>query len=177
MVDDGKLPWPKPPFGIILNDDRTMRIDESIRELMARVFATRAAGEAKAVVRALLAEHGHDRTIRGVDAILGQALYMGELRFGKRVNHAPVRRRRADRRQAHLGRGAGDAHPAGRDASSDRLLARLGVLHCAHCGARMVAGGAWVSYTTASGEVKRTRYAFYKCGDVQRVRRAVVDRR
>ena len=54
--------------------------------------------------------------------------------------------------------------PSGRTAKSERLLARLGVLRCASCGGRMVAGGAWVKYTAASGDVRRTRYAFYKCG-------------
>lgn len=167
MVEAGQLPWPKPPLGILLNDDRTLTIDENMRELMALVFATRAAGESKQAIKRLLAEHGHHVTIRGVEAILGQALYMGELRFGERVNRAPfgdvepiVDKRTWEAVQKMR-------TPRGRTTSSDRLLARLGVLHCAACGSRMVAGGAWVSYTTASGEIKRTRYAFYKCGMFQ----------
>ena len=111
IVQAGQLPWPKPPLGILLNDDRTLTIDENMRELMALVFATRAAGESKQAIKRLLAEHGHRVTIRGVEAILGQALYMGELHFGERVNRHPVRRRRADRRQAHVGGRAEDAHP------------------------------------------------------------------
>src|SRR5262249_6008955 len=44
--------------------------------------------------------------------------------------------------------------PRGRRAQSERLLARLGVLRCATCGARMVVGN-----TRQRGK----QYAFYRC--------------
>ena len=160
-----------PPLGMFLDADRHIYIDEDMRELMSLVFAARVAGESKRAIKRLLAEHGHDVTIRGVEAILGQALYMGELRSGKlpngeprRVNRDPFRgvepivdRRTFERVQAMK-------TPSGRVAPSERLLARLGVLRCACCGSKMSAGGQWATYVTASGETRRTRYAFYKCG-------------
>jgi DNA invertase Pin-like site-specific DNA recombinase len=162
-VAEGKMIWPKPPLGILLNDDRTMRIDESLRAVIRDAFELRAEGASKQAVRDLLARHGQLRTIRGVDAMLGQALYMGELRFGKLVNPRPfgdvepiVDRLTWDKVQAMR-------TTSGRAAKSELLLARQGVLRCDGCGCKMVAGGAWTSWTNSDGQAKRTRYAFYKC--------------
>jgi DNA invertase Pin-like site-specific DNA recombinase len=164
LVREGKLPWPKPPRGMYLDGERRVHIDEDERETFAEVFAMRAAGESKQAVRRYLAEQGHHVTIRGVEAILGQPLYMGELRFGKRVNRHPfgdvepiTDRRTWDAVQAMK-------TPGGRQAPSDRLLARLGVLRCAGCGSKMVAGASHVAWTNKDGETRNTRYAFYKCG-------------
>ena len=89
-------------------------------------------------------------------------LYLGEIRHGKTVNLDPGFAAIIDRKLWDAVQRV--RVPSGRNAKSERLLARLGVLRCASCGRRMVAGGAWATYTTAGGEVRRTRYAFYKCG-------------
>ena len=70
----------------------------------------------------------------------------------------------ADRAARDVGAVQAMRVPSGRTAKSELLLSRQGVLKCASCGGRMVAGGAWATYTTAAGETRRTRYAFYKCG-------------
>jgi hypothetical protein len=76
-------------------------------------------------------------------------MYLGELRFGELVNTAShpaivdadtwarVQRMRS---------------PRGRRPKSERLLARLGVLRCATCGARMVTGSA-----------NHGKYLLYRC--------------
>jgi len=80
--------------------------------------------------------------------LLDTRMLLGELRFGDLVNEnafPPLIDRETWQRlqRVHL--------PRGRRAKSDRLLARLGVLHCGTCGARMVVG-------TSQG-----RYALYRC--------------
>ena len=67
--------------------------------------------------------------------MLRSRIYLGELRFGKIVNEsahpALIDRATFERVQRR-------AVSRGRRAKSERLLARLGVLRCATCGARMV---------------------------------------
>ena len=83
--------------------------------------------------------------------MLSSRIYLGELRFGEYVNDDP--------RLALVERGVWQAvqlmrSPRGRRAKSERLLARLGVLRCGTCGARMVIGS-----TDQNGK----RHYFYRC--------------
>ena len=110
------------------------------------------AGRRSRTVRAHLAEQGHRRAPTGrcrscssrrctsASSALGQAT----------VKQAPTRavRLQADRRPPVVGAVQKMRVPSGRNAKSERLLARLGCAACASCGGRMVAGGAWATYTT-----------------------------
>ena len=99
-------------------------------------------------IQALLAENGIERSISGVASLLRSRMYLGEIHFGELHNlnaHEPIIKDRAlfERVQRRT-------VSRGRQAKSERLLARLGVLRCATCGSRMVIN----SY---SGN--------YRCGD------------
>ena len=99
-------------------------------------------------IQALLAENGIERSISGVASMLRSRMYLGEIHFGELHNthaHEPIIKdrglfERVQRRTVSRGR----------QAKSERLLARLGVLRCGTCGSRMVIN----SY---SGN--------YRCGD------------
>jgi site-specific DNA recombinase len=102
-------------------------------------------------VRAFLAEHGIERSLHGVTSLLRNRLYIGELSFGKLVNETactPIVKPGLFQRVQDL------RAPRGRKAKSDRLLARLGVLRCATCEARMSVGT-----QTQGGR----QYGFYRC--------------
>jgi DNA invertase Pin-like site-specific DNA recombinase len=155
QVADGKMIWPTAPWGYLVNDDRTLRVDEQLAPAIREAFARRAAGESIQQVRQYLAEQGHRRSYRQMQIMLKNPAYVGELRFGDLVNRRAwdgiVDERVWKRVQAMR-------VPSGRTAKSERLLARLGVLRCDGCGSRMVAGGQVARW----GDTTR-RYAFYKC--------------
>jgi hypothetical protein len=99
-------------------------------------------------IQAWLAEHGIERSISGVASMLRSRMYLGEIHFGEWHNtcaHEPIIKDRAlfERVQRRT-------FSRGRQAKSERLLARLGVLRYGTCGSRMVIN----SY---SGN--------YRCGD------------
>jgi DNA invertase Pin-like site-specific DNA recombinase len=165
MVAEGKLMWDRAPLGILLDGDRRMSIDESLRDVIAEAFAMRANGASKGAVRAYLDEQGHHLTIRQIDGLLAQPLYMGVYRFGERVNLQPfgpavepiVDGATFERVQAMK-------TPSGRKGTSERLLARLDVLRCGSCESRMVVGGHTYEHTAKDGTVTRKHCPLYKCG-------------
>ena len=103
-------------------------------------------------VREHLRQHGIERSFHGMQALLQSRIPLGELRFGTIVNE---RRARGDRRPRTWRRVQRQIVARGRRPKSERLLARLGVLRCGTCGARMVIG------TTC--RATRKPYAFYRC--------------
>lgn len=170
------VPFKLPP-GLTRTDLGGCEIDETLAPIIREAFAMRAGQATIAAVRAYLTEQGLTLSYRAVQIMLKSPLYIGELRYPakpkKGAKHPTLPRPWAGKTfrvcDPIVDRHVWDAVqkmrvPSGRMAKSDRLLARLGVLRCASCGGRMVAGGQWASYTTAAGETRRTRYAFYKCG-------------
>lgn len=123
--------------------------DPATASVIAEAFRLRADGATVMEVRAYLREHGVERSFHGTQAILSSRMYLGELRFGELVNMAS---HPALVDADTWGRVQRMRSPRGRRPKSERLLARLGVLRCATCGARMVVG------TAHSG-----RYHFYRC--------------
>ena len=113
--------------------------DPATATAVAEAFRLRASGATVKDVREHLRQHGVERSFHGVQALLGSRIYLGEIHFGALANTgshpaivdadtwAAVQRAKS---------------PRGRRAKSERLLARLGVLRCATCGARMVVGTA-----------------------------------
>jgi hypothetical protein len=105
-------------------------------------------------VREHLRAHGIALSYHGVQALLGSRFFLGELHFGALVNleaHPPLI-------DAETWRRAQTQHiPRGRRPRSERLLARLGVLRCATCDARMVIG---------STDQRGKRYWMYRCPPV-----------
>jgi tRNA(Ile2) C34 agmatinyltransferase TiaS len=102
-----------------------------------------------------LAEHGVERSISGVESMLRSRVYLGEIHFGELHNltaHEPIIKDRAvfERVQRRT-------VSRGRQAKSERLLARLGVLRCGTCGSRMVINGYTGSYRCGDSSANRCR--------------------
>lgn len=148
----GVPPFPNVPPGYRRRKDGTLEPDRHAAAV-AEAFRLRADGATVMDVRDYLRENGVVRSFHGTQALLGSRIVLGELRFGDVVNeHAheaivdPETWRRVQRQVV----------PRGRRPKSERLLARLGVLRCGTCAARMVTG------TTVQGR-RRTPYSFYRC--------------
>ena len=128
-----------------------MEPDPVTAPVVREAFTLRRDGATIMEVRAFLRENGIERSFHGVQHLLGSAVYVGELHFGSKVNreaHEPIIDRGVWEAVQRM-RGKRAPHP-----KSDRLLARLGVLRCGTCGARMVVG-----MQTQNGR----RYPFYRC--------------
>lgn len=150
-VARGAVPWPNIPPGYIRRDNGVLEIDVSTAPAVVEAFRRRAGGATVDAVRQYLAEEGIERSYNGVCSMLGSRLYLGEIHFKALVNvaaHPPLIDPDTWRR-AQAARQSG-----GRRAKSDRLLARLGVLRCGTCDARMVVGT-----QTQNGR----SYPFYRC--------------
>jgi hypothetical protein len=109
----------------------------------------RASGATVREVRAFLGERGITRSYHGVSSLLGSRLVLGEIHFGDLVNleaHPAIVDRETWTRVQRA------KIPRGRKPKSERLLARLEVLRCASCGARMVVGSA-----------NHGKYTLYRC--------------
>ena len=132
----GVAPWKSVPAGYLKGPDKRYVPDPKLRPVIREAFERRARKESVNSIRAFLAQHGIHRTYAGVVELFTLTAYVGEVRFGKLVNptaHEPIVSRELFDRVQRV-RVPRD-HPK---PPSDRLLARLDVLRCAHCGARMV---------------------------------------
>jgi DNA invertase Pin-like site-specific DNA recombinase len=149
-VARGVVPWPNIPPGYVRGDDGRLEPDPLTAPAVAEAFRRRAEdGATIAEVRDYLREQGVRRSYHGVQALLGSQVVLGEIHFGKLVNldaHPAIINR------ATWERVQGVRVSRGRRAKSDRLLARLGVLRCGTCGARMVVGSS-----------HHGRYPIYRC--------------
>jgi DNA invertase Pin-like site-specific DNA recombinase len=149
-VARGVLPWPHVPPGYIRGPNGVLVPDEKTRGLMVAAFDMRDHGGTVSEVRAFLRGHGIVRSFHATGKLLRSRVYLGEIHFGDLVNltaHEPIIDRDVWQRVQRL------SVPRGPKARSERLLARLGVLRCGTCGARMVVGG-------------QNRWPFYRCPPV-----------
>lgn len=148
-VARGVPPWPSVCPGYRRREDQRWEPDPVTAPVVAEAFAMRAEGVSIARVRDHLTAHGIERSYHGVQALLGSRLVLGELHFGKHSNleaFEPIVSREVFERVQRV------KVLRGRRSSSDRLLARLGVLRCETCGARMVVGSS-----------NHSRYWIYRC--------------
>jgi DNA invertase Pin-like site-specific DNA recombinase len=165
-VARGVAPWPNVTAGYVraeADDPRRGIVkgqfvpDRQTQHIVADALTMRADGATVTEVRSFLAANGINLSYHGVLTLLSSRVLRGEIHFGKLVNlkaHEPIVDAETWRRVQ------GVRIPRGRKAKSDRLLARLAVLRCHSCGARMVVG------TAHHGE-----YALYRCpptGDCER---------
>lgn len=152
-VARGVVPWPNIPpgyrrgsDGILVPTDEAPVVDEGFRLRLDHIPLTD--------LRRFWRERGIVRSYHGVQSMLASRLYLGEIHFGGLVNlsaHEPIIDRDVWQAVQRV-RTARGPRP-----SSDRLLARLGVLRCGTCGARMVVGT-----QTQNGR----SYPFYRCPPV-----------
>src|SRR5262249_38053377 len=149
-VARGATPWARVPLGYFRRDDGTLEPDPKSAPIARRAFEMRAAGDSIAKIRAMLKSRGVVRSPRGVQVMLASRVYLGEIHFGKLVNlraHEPIIDRELWTRTQRM------FVPRGPQPDSERLLARLGVLRCGSCGARL-------------GTMKLSRqknYPIYRC--------------
>jgi site-specific DNA recombinase len=149
-VARGVVPFPNVPPGLALDGDSRV-VHTAELPVVIEAFEMRDEEATIKEIRHFLQNHGINRSYHGVQHMLGNRLYLGEIHFGELVNlhaHEPaVDRALFERVQTRrVGRG--------RRAKSDRLLARLGVLRCGSCGARMIVG-----MQRQNGR----EYPFYRC--------------
>lgn len=144
-VAQGVLPWPNVTPGYLRGPDGVLTPDPDTAPAVAEAFRMRAEGATIKQVREFLRSRGIIRSFHGVGSLLSSRVVLGEIRFGKLSNpkaHKPIVDETTWRRVQRL------IAPRGRKAKSDRLLARLGVLRCGSCGARMIIGTAKDTYAT-----------------------------
>lgn len=139
----------KIPPGYRRSVDGTLEPHPKEARTIAAAFRMRAEGATVMETRAFLREHGIERSFHGTQAILTSRIYLGELHFGELVN---IGSHPALVDAETWGKVQRMRSPRGRRPKSDRLLARLGILRCGTCGARMVVG------TAHKGD-----YHFYRC--------------
>jgi hypothetical protein len=160
----------RPGPGFVRNGDGSVRVDETLAPAIREAWAMRARGETVRRCREYLAENGVERSYRAIQIMFRSPLYVGEIAKLVRDEKGRERVRSFKVCEPMIERALWDAVqatrvPSGRTAKSDMLLARLGVLRCASCGGRMVAGGQTFRYTSRkTGETSSGRYAFYRCG-------------
>ncbi len=135
-VARGVAPWSQIPLGYRRADDGTYEREPSEVPIVERAYEMRDQGASIAKVREMLKSRGVERSYRGVQQMLSSRVYLGEVHFGEMVNlaahEAIIDRDLWARVQKKV-------IPRGRRSKSDRLLARLGILVCGSCGARLSA--------------------------------------
>ena len=149
-VARGVYPHPKVPVGYVRGEDGVLVVEPAAAKVVVQAFRRRDRGASLVEIQAWLAENGIERALSGVAWMLRSRMYLGEIHFGElhnlRAHEAIIRDRglfeRVQRRTVSRGR----------QAKSDRLLARLGVLRCGTCASRMV-------INSDSGS--------YRCGDTR----------
>ena len=158
-VERGVPPFPNVPPGYRRGEGGRLEPDPETSATVAEAFQLRADGATVRAVREHLRARGVERSFHGVQSLLGSRIVLGELHFGEKVNesaHPAIVDPAIWQRVQKI------ALPRGRRPVSERLLARLGILRCGTCGARMVVGT-----THQQGKP----YSFYRCppnGDCQR---------
>lgn len=152
-ISRGVPPLSRITVGYRKRDDGRIEPDPQLGPIVSSAFELRAAGKTIREVRAHLQSNGITMTYAGVSKLLASRLVIGEIHFGdftpNLAAHDPI----VDR--ATWEKVQETRVPAGRNTQNPRLLARLGVLRCGTCGARMSANMS----TWRSGE----KYAVYRC--------------
>jgi hypothetical protein len=134
-IADGKVPWRGATPGYRRVDGR-LQVHERDAAIVRQAFELRAAGTTVKDVRTFLAAHGIERTFHGVVTLLSSRVVLGEINFGKYTPNLQAHEPIVDLDLFNAVQRV--KVPRGRRAKSERLLARLGVLRCESCGARMV---------------------------------------
>jgi transposase-like protein len=153
-VARGVAPFPNIPFWLRRGKGERLEHDPERAPMAVEAVRLRAEGATVKEVRAFLADHGLRLSFHGVQSFLTSRLLLGELHFGGLSNleaFPPLVDVETFNRVQRL------RLPRGRRPKSERLLARLGVLRCATCGARLVIGA-----RTTGGK----RYEHYRCPPV-----------
>ena len=150
-VERGVPPFPNIPPGYRQGKDGRLEPHPKQARAVADAFRLRAEGATVMEVREFLRKRGIERSFHGTQSLLTSRVVLGELRFGDLVNtksHPAIVDAQTWRKVQKM------RSPRGPRAKSERLLARLGILRCGTCGARMVVGS-----TDQNGK----RHYMYRC--------------
>ena len=103
-------------------------VEPAAARVVVQAFKRRDRGASLVEIQAFLAENGIERALSGVAWMLRSRMYLGEVHFGElhntQAHEAIVKDRGLFERVARR------TVSRGRQAKSERLLARLGVLRC-----------------------------------------------
>jgi hypothetical protein len=148
VVARGMLPNSRIAPGYVRGEDGVLVVERRKARIVVQAFRRRDRDASLVEIQAFLAKNGIERSISGVASMLRSRMYLGEIHFGQLHNtcaHEPIIKDRAlfERLQRRT-------VSRGRQAKSERLLARPSALRCGTCGSRMVIN----SYTGS-----------YRCGD------------
>jgi site-specific DNA recombinase len=156
-IDKGVPPFPRITPAYQRRADGTLELHPVNAPILREAVQLRLAGMSYTKLARWLADRGIKITPSAIEGLFSSRLLIGEIHFGNFTPnlHAieeplldPVTFRRLQKMRA----------TKGRYGKSERLLARLGVLHCATCGARMIA-------STTRGNKGTKSYDYYRCGD------------
>jgi DNA invertase Pin-like site-specific DNA recombinase len=155
VVARGVLPNSRISPGYVRGEDGVLVVERAKARIVVQAFRRRDRGASLVAIQAFLAKHGIERSISGVESMLSSRMYLGEIHFGELHNlnaHAPIIKDRAlfERVQRRT-------VSRGRQAKSERLLARLGVLRCGTCASRMVINSYSGSYRCGDTSANRCR--------------------
>jgi len=154
-VARGVYPHPRIPVGYVRGGNGVLVVDPAAAKVVVQAFRRRDRGASLVEIQAWLAENGIERALSGVAWMLRSRMYLGEIHFGELHNphaHEPIvkDRRLFERVQRRT-------VSRGRQAKSERLLSRLGVLRCGTCGSRMVINSDSGSYRCGDTSANRCR--------------------
>jgi DNA invertase Pin-like site-specific DNA recombinase len=155
VVARGVLPNSRISPGYMRGEDGVLVVERPKARIVVQAFKRRDGGASLVEIQAWLAKNGIERSISGVESMLRSRMYLGEIHFGELHNldaHEPIIKDRAlfERVQRRT-------VSRGRQAKSERLLARLGVLRCGTCGSRMVINSYSGSYRCGDTSANRCR--------------------
>ena len=158
----GIAPWSSVPAGYVrprAADGSALPyvVDPTLAPVVREAFEMRANGARVADIRAHLARYGVALSPHGTQTLLRQRAYVGELHFGDYPPNLSAWEPIIDRDTFE--RVQSRKTPRGPRGSSDRLLARLGVLRCSACNGRMTV----VATTSRNG----SRFYSYRCPAVR----------
>ena len=154
-VARGVLPNSRIVPGYMRGQDGVLVVVPELAPVVRETFQRRDRGATIVELQAFLLERGIERSVAGVASMLRSRMYLGEIHFGELHNtqaHEPIIEdrglfERVQRRTVSRGR----------QARSERLLARLGVLCCGTCGSRMVINSYSGSYRCGDTSANRCR--------------------
>jgi Recombinase len=151
-VARGVYPHPKVPVGYARGQNGVLTVEPAAAKVVVKAFKRRDRGASLVEIQAWLAANGIERALSGVAWMLRSRMYLGEIHFGElhnlQAHEAIIKDRRLFERVQRR------TVSRGRQAKSERLLARLGVLRC---GSRMVINSDSGSYRCGDTSANRCR--------------------
>jgi hypothetical protein len=139
----------------VRGEDGVLVVEPVAAKVVVQAVKRRDLGASLVEVQAWLAENGIERALSGVAWMLHSRMYLGEIHFGElhntQAHEAIVKDRGLFEREQRR------TVARGRQAKSERLLARRGVLRCGTCGSRMVINSDGGSYRCGDTSADRCR--------------------